>query len=79
MKNAILNLNLFPLYTRHALLVVASKLNTNYDAKVMKGTCGAYMKVILFSGLLHTLGLFWKTAIYKQMHVIQGLFIYLFI
>ena len=56
MKNAILNLNLFP---RHALLLVALKLNTNYDAKVMKGTCGAYIKVILFSGLLHTLRLFW--------------------
>ena len=48
-------LKLFPLYARHALLVVALKLNTNYDAKVMKGTCGAYVKVILFSGLLHTL------------------------
>ena len=48
MKSEILNLNLFPLHTRHALLVVASKLNTNYDAKVMKGTCGAYIKVILF-------------------------------
>ena len=56
MKNAILNLNLFPLHTRHALLVVALKLYTNYDGKVMKGTCGAYIKVILFfSGLLHTL------------------------
>ena len=53
MKNAILNLNLFPLYTRHAVLVVALKLNTNYDAKVMKGTCGAYIKVILFSALWH--------------------------
>ena len=63
-----------PPYTRHALLVVASKLNTNYDAKVMKGTCGAYIKVILFSDLLHTLRLFWKTATYKQMHVIQKLF-----
>ena len=69
MKNAILNLNLFPLYTRHALLVVA----LNYDAKVMKGTCGAYIKVILLSGLLHTLRLFWKTATYKQMHIIQKL------
>ena len=49
MKNAILNLNLFPLHTRHALLVVALKLYTNYDGKVMKGTCGAYIKVILFS------------------------------
>ena len=48
MKNAILNLNLFPLHTRHALLVVALKLYTNYDGKVMKGTCGAYIKVILF-------------------------------
>ena len=28
--------------------MVALKLNTNYDAKVMKGTCGAYVKVILF-------------------------------
>ena len=74
MKNAILNLNLFPLHTRHALLVVALKLYTNYDAKVMKGTCGAYIKVILFSGLLHTLRLFWKTATYKQMRVIQKLF-----
>ena len=61
MKNAILNLNFFPPHTRHALLVVALKLYTNYDAKVMKGTCGAYIKVILFSGLLHTLKLFWKT------------------
>ena len=50
------------------------KLYTNYDAKVMKGTCGAYIKVILFSGLLHTLRLFWKMATYKQMHVIQKLF-----
>ena len=74
MKNAILNLNLFPLHTRHALLVVALKLYTNYDAKVMKGTCGAYIKVVLSSGLLHTLRLFWKTATYKQMHVIQKLF-----
>ena len=49
MKNAILNLNLFPLHTRHALLVVALKLYTNYDAKVMKGNCGACIKVILFS------------------------------
>ena len=48
MKNAVLNLNLFPLYTRHALLVVALKLNTNFDAKVMKGTRGAYIEVILF-------------------------------
>ena len=48
MKNAILNLNLFPPHTRHALLVVALKLYTNYDAKFMKGTCGAYIKVILF-------------------------------
>ena len=40
----------------------------------MKGTCGAYIKVILFSGLLHTLRLFWKTATYIQMHVIQKLF-----
>ena len=64
MKNEILNLNLFPLYTRYALLVVASKLNKNYDAKVMKGTYGAYIKVILFSGLLHK----------KQIHVIQELF-----
>ena len=62
MKSAILNLNLFPLYTRRALLVIALKLNTNYEAKVMKSTCGAYIKVILFSGLLHTLRLFWKTA-----------------
>ena len=62
MKNAILNLNLFPLHTRRALLVVVSKLNTNYDAKVTKGTCGAYIEVILFSGLLHMLRLFWKTA-----------------
>ena len=37
-------LNLFQLYGRHALLVVALKLNTYYDAKVMKGTCGAYIK-----------------------------------
>ena len=74
MKNAILNLNLFPLYTRHALLLTALELNTNYDTKVMKGTCGAYIKVILFSGLLHTLRLFWKTATYKQMHIIQKLF-----
>ena len=74
MKNAILNLNLFPLYTRHALFVVASKLNTNYDAKVIKGTYGAYINVIIFSGLLHTLRLFWKTATHKQMHVIQELF-----
>ena len=74
MKNAVLNLNLFPLYTRHALLVVALTLNSNYDAKVMKGTRGAYIKVILFSGLLHTLRLFWKTATYKQMHVIQKLY-----
>ena len=74
MKNAVLNLNLFPLYTRHALLVVALKLNTNYDSKVMKGTHGAYIKVILFSGLLHMLRLFWKTATYKQMHVIQKLY-----
>ena len=72
-KNAILNLNLFLLHTRHAILVVALKLKTNYDAKVMKGTCGAYIKVILFSGLLHTLRLFWKTVTYKQMHVIQEL------
>ena len=48
-KNAILNLNLFPLSTRHALLVVALKPNTDYDAKVMKDACGAYIKVILFS------------------------------
>ena len=53
MKNAILNLNLFPPYTRHDLLVVTLKLHTNYDAKVMKGTSGPYIKVILFSGLLH--------------------------
>ena len=44
-KNAILNLNLFPLHTRHALLLVALKLYTNYDAKVMKDTCGAHVKV----------------------------------
>ena len=50
------------------------KLNTNYDAKVMKGTCGAFVEVVLFSGLLHTLRLFWKTLTYKQMHVIQKLF-----
>ena len=68
MKNAILNLNLFPLYTRHALLVVALKLNTNYDAKVMKGTCGAYIKVILLSGLLHMLRLLWKTMRACFMH-----------
>ena len=74
MKNAILNLNLFPQHTRHVLLVVVLRIYTNYDAKVMKGTCGAYIKVILFSGLLHTLRLFWKTATYKQMHVIQKLF-----
>ena len=44
MKNAILIL-----HTRHALLlVVALKLYANYDAKVMKGTCDAYIKVILF-------------------------------
>ena len=62
MKNAILNLNLFPLYTRHALLlVVALKLNTKYDAKVKKGICGAYIKVILENGDL-------------QLHVIQKLF-----
>ena len=73
MKNAILNLNLFPLHTRHALLVVALKLCANYDAKVTKGTCGAYIKVILFSGLLFMLGLFWKTATYI-LHVIQKLF-----
>ena len=54
--------------------MVALKLNTNYDVKVMKGTSGAYVKVILFSGLLHTLRLFWKTATYKQMHIIQKLF-----
>ena len=72
MKNAILNL--CPLYTRHALLVVALKLNTNYAAKFMQGTCGAYIKVVLVSGLSHTLRLFWKTATYKQMHVIQKLF-----
>ena len=70
MKNAILNLNLFPLYTRNALLVVALKLNTIYDTKAMKGTCGSYIKVIP----LHTLRLFWKTAAYKQMDVIQKLF-----
>ena len=73
MKNAILDLNLFPLYTRHALLVVASKLNTNYDAKVMKGTCGAYIKG-------HP---FFRSVVYAevilengdlQMHVIQELF-----
>ena len=40
--------------------------NTNYNTKVMTGTCGAYIKVIFFSGLLHTLRLFWKTATYKQ-------------
>ena len=74
MKNAILNLNLFPLHTRHALLMIALKLYTNYDANVMKGTCSAHIKVILFSGLLHTLRLFWKTATYKQMYVIQKLF-----
>ena len=74
MKNAILNLNLFPLYTRHALLVVALKLNASYDAKVMKGTCGAHIKVILFSGLLHTLRLFCKMSTKKQMYVIQKLF-----
>ena len=73
MTNAILNLNLFSLHTRHALLVVALTLYTNHDAKVMKGTCGAYIKVILFSGLLHTLRLFWKTATYI-LHVIQKLF-----
>ena len=72
MKKAILNLNLFPRYTRHALLVVALKLNTNYDTKVMKGTCGACTKVIFFSGLLHTLRLFWKTVTYKQMHIIKN-------
>ena len=54
--------------------MVALKFYTNYDTKVMKGTCGAYIKVILFSGLLHTLRLFWKTATYKQMHVIRKLF-----
>ena len=54
--------------------MAASKLYTNYDAKIIKGTCGAYIKVISFSGLLHTLRLFWKTATYKQMHVIQKLF-----
>ena len=48
--------------------MVALKLNTNYDAKVTKGIWGAYIKVILlFSGLLHTLRLFRKTATYKQM------------
>ena len=73
MKNAILNLNLFPLHTRHALLVVALKLYTNNDANVIKGTCGAYIKVILFSGLLHTLKLFWKTATYI-LHVVPKLF-----
>ena len=70
MKNVILNLNLFPLCTRHALLMVALKLNTKYDAKVMKGTCGSYIKVILFSSVAHE---FWKTATYKQTHVIQKL------
>ena len=46
-ENAILNLTLFPLYTKHALLVVVLKLNTNYDAKVMKGTCSAYIKYMI--------------------------------
>ena len=32
--------------------MVALKLNTNCDAKVMKGTRCAYIKVILFSGLV---------------------------
>ena len=73
MKNAILNLNLFPLHTRHDSLVVDLKLYTNYDAKVMKGICGAYIGHS-FSGLLHTLRLVWKTAAYEQMHVIQKLF-----
>ena len=53
MKNAILDLNLFPLYTRHALLMVAFKLNTNYHTKVTKGTCGAYIKVIFFRSVAH--------------------------
>ena len=34
MKNTILNLNLFPIYARHALLVVTLNLNTDYNAKV---------------------------------------------
>ena len=64
-ENAILNLNLFPLYTRHALLVFALKLNTSCDAKVMKGTCSAHIKVIIFSGLLHMLRLLCKTSTQK--------------
>ena len=48
-----MNLNLFPLYTWHALLVVALKLNTNYNTKVMKGTCGAYIKIIFFRSVAH--------------------------
>ena len=42
-ENAILNLNLFPLCTKYALLVVVLKLNTKYDAKVLKGICSAYI------------------------------------
>ena len=54
-ENAILNLNLFPLYTENALLVVVLKLNTNYDATVMKGTCSAdvnYMIILQNGNLL---------------------------
>ena len=33
--------------------MVALKLYTNSDAKVMKGTCGAYIKVIFFKSVAH--------------------------
>ena len=46
-ENAILDLNLFPLYIKHALLVVVLKLNTKYDAKVMKGTCSVYINYMI--------------------------------
>ena len=46
-ENAILNLNLFALYTKPVLLVVVLKFNTNYDAEVMTGTCSAYINYIL--------------------------------
>ena len=46
-ENVILNLNLFPLYTEHALLVVVLKLNINYDEKVMKSSCSAYLNYMI--------------------------------
>ena len=53
MKNAVLNLNLFPLHTRHALLVVALKLYTNYDAKVIKVLAVHTLRSSFFRSVAH--------------------------